>query len=384
MEVKAPQWFQSSIIYQIFIDRFSGNIAGRNRPDFMGGTIKGVIDHLDYLCNLGINTIWISPFYKTEDYHGYHITNFFEVDEHFGSNEDIARLIAKAHSLGLKIITDFVPNHCSKFHPFFIDATSNSNSKYKNWFFFEKWPEQYLCFMTYKSLPKLNLSNEATYQHILEAALYWLSLGFDGYRLDHAMGPTHKFWKNFYADVKIKYPNSVLIGEVWGQGFSPKLFKTIGIKNKTVRRISGLTQESLQHEYIGVLDAILDFKLQTEICKAVKKGPGFSKNKSILRHVKHHLDKYPDDYLVTFLDNHDMNRFMIECNNDFSLLTEALEFLIKLKRPLVIYYGTEYGMTQKKPFGPEPHTDLLARAPFNWKKYSKRRVDKVRRLLKNN
>ncbi|MBN2164720.1 MAG: hypothetical protein JW717_00420 [Marinilabiliaceae bacterium] len=381
MEVKAPNWFQKAKIYHILVDRFSGSITGKNRPQFMGGTIKGIIEKLDYLSNLGINTLWLSPFFRTTAYHGYHITDFYKTDDRFGTIDDIKTLITESHKLNLKIITDFVPNHCSSHHPFFVDAQSNIDSQYFSWFYFKQWPSNYLCFMDYKSLPKLNLNNNATYKHITEAAKYWLSLGFDGFRLDHAIGPDHKFWQLFYHDIKKSYPNTVLIGEVWGQGFSPRLFNTIGIKNKSIRRITGLTQDSLQHEYIGVLDAVFDFKLQYYINHEVKKGSGFTKNKHFIKTVQNHLSKYPNSYPVLFLDNHDMNRFMLSCNNNFDLLLETLEFILSLNKPIVIYYGTEYGVTQSRPFGSEPHSDLLARAPFKWQKISKQKIDKVRNII---
>ena len=383
MIVKAPDWFHKAKIYHIFIDRFAGDISGKNRPEFMGGTIKGIIEHLEYIKNLGFNTIWLSPFYKGVAYHGYHITDFYSVDEHFGNIEDIKQLVSVAHSENIKVIADFIPNHCSRHHPYFEEAKNDQNSQYYNWFYFKHWPDDYLCFMYFRSLPKLNLNNKDTYQYVANAAKYWLSTGIDGFRLDHAIGPSHKFWDIFYNDIKFEYPETVLIGEVWGQGFSPKLFKTIGINHKTIRRVTGVTQESLQHEYVGVLDGVLDFKLNDIMIQGVKKGKGFSKDKHFRHQVDHHIKKYPNDYLVTFLDNHDVNRFMLHCNDDFDLVREAIDFLLSTNRPYAMYYGTEIGMTQKSYFNNESHSDLLARAPFNWKRYNKTRVEQVRKILNN-
>lgn len=132
-------WFKDSIIYQILIDRFAGfnSVNNWDKPQFLGGNIKGITEKLPYLKELGINTIWISPFYKCSEYHGYHITDFFEVEPRFGSMKDLQELIESSHKINIKIIADFVANHCSNIHPFFIDAQNNKNSKYRNWFYFK-------------------------------------------------------------------------------------------------------------------------------------------------------------------------------------------------------------------------------------------------------
>jgi glycosidase len=120
-------WFKNAIIYHILIDRFAGFASTENwdKPTFLGGNIKGIIEKLPYLQNLDINTLWISPFYKTNTYHGYHITDFYQVDSHYGTAEDIKKLIKAIHKYDMRIIADFVPNHCSGKHPFFQDAQRN-------------------------------------------------------------------------------------------------------------------------------------------------------------------------------------------------------------------------------------------------------------------
>ena len=140
-------WFNKAVIYHIFIDRFNGCKTNINTLDFLGGNLKGVISKLDYIQNLGINVMWLSPFYKTTHYHGYHITDFKSIDPRFGSKSELLELIYEAKKRGLRIIADFVPNHCSDQHPFFKDALKNKDSKYKDWFIFKKWPNKYLCFL---------------------------------------------------------------------------------------------------------------------------------------------------------------------------------------------------------------------------------------------
>ena len=92
-------WFKDSIIYQILIDRFAGFKKKENwdKPQFLGGNLRGITEKLPYLKELGINTIWITPFYKCSEYHGYHITDFFKVDQNFGTIDDLKELINSAH-----------------------------------------------------------------------------------------------------------------------------------------------------------------------------------------------------------------------------------------------------------------------------------------------
>jgi cyclomaltodextrinase len=206
-------WFHNAILYQVLIDRFAGVASqDRLRPEFLGGNLRAIAAKLPYLEELGINTLWLSPFCKTSAYHGYHVTDFLTVEPRFGTLEDLRALIACAHGTGMRIIADFVPNHCSHKHPFFQEARKDRQSRYFNWFIFPKWPDDYLCFLDVQELPKLNLDYPETRDHIVGAARYWLSLGLDGFRLDHVIGPKHAFWRYFRGEIKKDYPAAVLIG----------------------------------------------------------------------------------------------------------------------------------------------------------------------------
>jgi len=269
-------WFKDAIIYQIFIDRFVGcKSEGWNKPVFLGGNIKGIIEKLSYIKELGINTLWISPFYKTSAYHGYHITDFFKIDPHFGTVDDIKKLIREVHMLRMQIITDFVPNHCSWKHPYFLDAQKNKNSKYYNWFYFKRWPNDYLCFLNFKELPKINLDYAPARDYITKAAKYWLSLGFDGFRLDHVIGPTHQFWEQFKKEIKKDYPNAVLIGEAWMKGIKFNELKTINVRRKLVKWLFGACPDALLKEYVGELDGVLDFRFQDLMKKFIARKSFF-------------------------------------------------------------------------------------------------------------
>jgi len=375
-------WFKEAIIYQIFIDRFAGCKSNQwNKPIFLGGNIKGIVEKLHYLQELGINTLWISPFYKTSAYHGYHVTDFFKVDKHFGTLNDIKKLVKEVRKRGMHIIADFVPNHCSSKHPYFVEAQKNKNSKYFNWFYFKKWPDDYLCFLSVKELPKINLDFAPAREHIMHAAKYWLNIGFDGLRLDHVLGPKHDFWIGLKREIKKDFPNAVLIGEAWMYGIKVNELKTINVRRKILKWLLGASSDSLLKEYIGELDGVLDFKFN-ELIKNFAKN-NLSKQK-LLKKLKYHFSKYSSDYfLVTFLDNHDMNRFLFECGNDKEKLKDAAKLQFSIKQPLIIYYGAEIGMTQQKSITHfAKHGDLQARQPMQWKQQDRELFEFYKNLIK--
>ena len=362
-------WFQNAIIYHLLIDRFAGVAsADRLQPEFLGGNLRAIAERLPYLEDLGINTLWISPFCKTSAYHGYHVTDFLTVEPRFGTLDDLRSLISSAHSSGIRVIADFVPNHCSRRHPFFQEARKDRQSRYANWFLFDKWPDEYRCFLDVKELPKLNLDHPETRDHIVGAARYWLSLGLDGFRLDHVIGPKHAFWKEFRREIKKDYPAAVLIGEAWLEGISWRHLRTLQISRKYLRWIFGVSQEAIQREYYGELDGVLDFGFRSLMCAHFAHGRGGAPGGTLPQLLRQRLATYPGDYfLPTFLDNHDTSRFLYECANDTEKLKAAARLQFSLEQPPIIYYGTEVGMTHELPVGSGAmHSDLQARQPMIW------------------
>ena len=231
----STDWFQNAIIYHVLIDRFAGLTSTEPLcPEFLGGTLRAITEKLPYLEELGIDTLWLSPFCKTSAYHGYHVTDFFEVEPRFGTRDDLRQLIGSGHTVGIRIIADFVPNHCGRSHPFFQEAIRDRRSRYFSWFSFTRWPDDYLCFLDVKELPKLNLNCPEAHDHVVKAAKHWLSLGLDGFRLDHVIGPSHDFWKFFRREIKRDYPATVLIGEAWLEGIDRRHLKTLHIDRKSV------------------------------------------------------------------------------------------------------------------------------------------------------
>lgn len=376
-------WFKDAVIYQVFLDRFAGFKENDwKKPVFLGGNIPALIEKLPYIKELGANTIWISPFYESSAYHGYHITDFFKVDPRFGSLDDLKDLIKKVHDADMRIIADFVPNHCSWKHPFFLDAQKNKDSEYFNWFYFRRWPKDYLCFLSFKELPKLNLEFAPARDHIIKAAKYWLGLGFDGFRLDHVVGPTHNFWMDFRKEIKEEFPRAVLIGEAWMHGVKFSELKTINVRRKHFKWLRGEGSDALLKEYAGELDGVLDFGF-CNLLKQFIAEKDVPQKRLLKRKIKNHFSRFPENYfLVTFLDNHDMDRFLFVSGNDKEKLKEAAKIQFSVSQPAIIYNGTEIGMSQEKSMEEfDSHGDLMAREPMKWAEQDKELLDFFKKLI---
>ena len=379
----STDWFQNAIVYHVLIDRFAGLTSTEPLcPEFLGGTLRAITGKLPYLEELGIDTLWLSPFCKTSAYHGYHVTDYFEVEPRFGTRDDLRRLIDGGHTAGIRIIADFVPNHCGRSHPFFQEAIRDRRSRYFSWFSFARWPDDYLCFLDVKELPKLNLNCPEARDHVVRAAKHWLSLGLDGFRLDHVIGPSHDFWKFFRREIKRDYPATVLIGEAWLEGIDRRHLKTLQIRNKYLRWIFGVSQEGIQREYCGELDGVLDFRFRDLVRTHITHGTG--EGPALVDILRRRLATYPKGYfLPTFLDNHDMNRILYECRNDRERLKAAARLQFSLDQPAIIYYGTEAGMTHEYPVAVgRPHSDLQARQPMHWNGQDKELFAFYRELIR--
>jgi glycosidase len=371
-------WIQTAVIYHIFIDRFAGYNVSKDwhKPEHMGGNIRGIIDKFDYIRSLGVNTIWISPFYQSLSFHGYDITDYLSIDEHFGTEDDLRELIDLAHQKDMKIIADFVPNHVSYKHPFFLDAQRNPDSRYRDWFIFEKWPDKYMPFVVYPTMVKLNLENPDAFAHLLEAGRKWLGFGLDGFRIDHVMGLKNHTVSELFGQLKKEFPGRAFIGEaaIFGGDGEPasstiniRGVKTLGIPHKYLvwfLRQFGLN--ILYRNYVGRLDGMLDFYFVHHMVKFAH-ATSEQERQRIAQKLKRHVDSYPEDFsMVLFLDNHDLTRYLFRCGGDTAKLLAAAELQFSLKGPKAIYYGTEVGLSQDAAFSDAPGHDIQARKPMPW------------------
>jgi cyclomaltodextrinase / maltogenic alpha-amylase / neopullulanase len=326
-EDPTPNWTQDAIVYQIFVDRFYPGkgkkwLSPQTPAGFYGGTLKGILDKLDYLCDLGVNVLWLTPIFPSPSHHGYDATDLFDIEPRLGTKRDLRILLDESHRRNMRILLDLVPNHVSNLHPTFQSALADKDSSYHNWYTFTNWPEKYCSFFDVPDLPQLNLRDPSTRQHMLDAVAFWLDFGVDGYRVDYAIGPAPDFWADFRKVTYQTRPDSWTFGEV-------------------------VEPPDAQLNFEGGLDGCLDFNLM----EAFRKTFAYSEwnAETFANFLTRHEAFFPEGFSrPSFLDNHDMNRFLWAAQGDLQRLRLAALCQFTLSGPPVIYYGTEVGLSQAR------------------------------------
>ena len=341
-----PDWSQGAVIYQIFVDRFydpSNDFPKvEAKPSLKcNGTLRGITQKLDFISGLGVNCLWLTPIFPSPSYHGYDATSFFEINPRLGTKDDFKELLNQAHTRGLRVLMDFVPNHWSHRHPSFIEATTDQNSQYVPWYTFEQWPKKYKTFFGVKQLPQINLRYGPARQHVLDSAKYWLDFGVDGFRVDYCIGPSPDFYADFRRVTRTSRPDSWTFGEAVDPPDSQLTFE-------------------------GGMDGALDFMM----LEALRQTFAFGRwdTTRFAEFLDRHESYFPTSFSrPSFLDNHDMNRFLWVARGDIRKLKLAALCQFTLIGAPVIYYGTEVGLSQ--------HDDVMqngraiheeARLPMVW------------------
>lgn len=253
---RAPTWLRDTVFYQVFPDRFAdgdpqsnvkdgeiqywgiasssrkwGEPPTRNsRPamvEFYGGDLKGVEDKLDYLDNLGVNAVYLNPIFTAFSNHRYDVIDYENVDPHLGGNQALVSLREALDRRGMRLILDIVPNHCGVMHPWFQSALADPNAPTAEYFTFLRHPEDYLCWLGVRGLPKLNYRSEKLRKVMYQApdSIFkrWLNPPYriDGWRLDVAnmlarQGPDQlgqEIGHGIRKAVKEDHPDAYLLGE---------------------------------------------------------------------------------------------------------------------------------------------------------------------------
>lgn len=372
-------WFDHIRIYHLLIDRFNGGWQAPPASEnaFCGGTLRGVIEKLDYIRDMGFTAIMLSPIYKTANYHGYHTLDMDEVDPHFGTWDDYQHLLDEAHAKGLRIICDFVPNHCWWQAPVFTQSLLTNGGKHRDWFFYRSEDsDDFVSFLGFGDLPKFDLTNPEVVRFMTEKAERLARMGVDAFRIDHALGQPFSFLQSLRQSLQAIRSDIIVFGEVWAFGIGKELagqlyFKTENRRNEFLAQESKpFSQDDLQADYVGTLDGVLDFAFRDILLEEIRAGRGIKENQTLRSKITNHFAKYPEDFqLVLFLDNHDTDRFLFDCHDDEHLLQEALDLTKELQRPFSFLYGTEQLMTIKSTiFNAEPYADLRVRCCMDWRK----------------
>lgn len=367
---KIPGWVKDVIFYQIFPERFFNGDKNNDpenmdrwgskptRENFMGGDLKGIVEKLPYLKELGVNALYLTPIFEAPSNHKYDTIDYFKIDPHFGSLEDFKTFVYQCHSNGIRVILDGVFNHCGYFSKQFQDVLCNSeNSKYKDWFYIESFPlntEQlnYECVGYYKWMPKLRMSNPEVRNFVLKIAEYWLKeADIDGWRLDVADEIDFTFWQEFRNLVKSINPECFILAETWKE-------------NRDMLR--GDQMDSIMN-YI-FRDAVVDFFAKQCIC-SLEFDARINKLLGVYSTPVHYS-------LFNLIGSHDTARFLTLANGDTRKLKAAAAFQLCFPGVPVIYYGDEIGL--------DGENDPDCRKAMEWdvKKQNKTLLEWYKKLIK--
>jgi hypothetical protein len=319
-----PGWSRDAVVYQIFVDRFAnehGILAMPERDhDWAGGNLDGVTAHLGWIEELGIDCLWLTPIFTCHSYHGYDTVDMKSVDKRFGGDEALRRLVTAAHDRGIRVLLDFVPNHISHDHPWFRDAAGGGPKR--DWFFIED-DGSYQMFFSSHTMPKVNLDHPEARAAMLEVARYWIEeFGIDGYRIDHALGPSESFFAALTSHVENIDPDVWMFGEVTATAH-------------------------LSRRYGGILDGVTDFPFAYGLRELLSGRLAPEAFAEIERESAAVLS--PDEFSwVRFFDNHDMARAIHGWQGSEETLERALDILLSLPGVPSIFYGTEQALSHQR------------------------------------
>lgn len=355
-------WWNDAVFYEIFVRSFF-DTDGDGIGDF-----NGLIEKLDYLNDgdpetdddLGITGIWLMPIHPSPSYHGYDVTDYKGVNSQFGTMNQFKTFVEEAQSRGIRVIIDFVLNHSSSQHPWFINSRNNvpgyrdyyrwrtSHPGYNGPWGQPVWHQHSSGFyygLFWGGMPDINFDHDPVKDKLFEAAQFWLNdVGVDGFRLDAVtyifedgsqlehVEETFHFWEEFNTMVKQQNPEAVTVGEAWTN-----------------------TEQILPYVTNNRLNFAFEFDLSYSILNAVRSG----NTTQLYAQMQKVYNSYNYLQYATFLTNHDQNRVMNELNDDWEKAKTAASIYLTLPGVPFVYYGEEIGMTGAKP-------DPQIRTPMQW------------------
>ncbi len=339
LALSPPEWVKDAVFYAIFPDRFRNGDPGNDPPgtrpwgappdreSTFGGDLWGIIQALDYLQDLGVTALYLTPIFTAPSNHKYDVVDYYNVDPHFGGNEALAELVGELHRRGMRLILDGVFNHCGEAHPFFWDVLRRGRSSpYWDWFTIrgdrvvqEPYPN-YTCWAGVRSLPEWNHANPAVREYLLSVASYWIrEYGIDGWRLDAVEHMPPDFVREIRVAVKGANPEAYVLGEV--MGYAAAWFKH------------------------GALDGAMNYRLWEALVYFIARdswdAPQF------VAHLKGLWGSYPQgnafaSYNLT--GSHDKPRIMTLCGGDRRKVALVVATIFALPGAPAVYYGDEIGL----------------------------------------
>ena len=347
-----PDWVANTVWYQIFPERFAngnpeispeGALAWDSsiKPktsDFFGGDLQGIIDHLDYLQDLGITGLYLCPIFESPSNHKYNTTDYFKIDRHFGDKETFRKLVDQAHQRGMKIMLDAVFNHIGDQSPQWQAVLKHGeDSAYKDWFHVQEFPVTkdkldnprnlpYHTFAFESYMPKLNTANPQVRDYLLSVATYWIEeFDIDAWRLDVANEVDHQFWRDFQKAVLAKKPDLYILGEVW---------------HTSQPWLNG-------DEFHAVMNYPLSDSIKDYFLRGVKNPYQFIDE---INSQSMYYRQQISEVMFNLLDSHDTERILATAKGDSQLVKSALACLFLQRGTPCFYYGTELELDG----GPDP------------------------------
>lgn len=374
----------TDVIYLITPDRYAnGNPDNDEFPDMSdklnrvdkygrhGGDIRGVIDNLEYIHYMGFTSVWLNPVLENDmprfSYHGYAATDLYKVDKRFGSNNEYLELVEKARGKGVKVIMDMVMNHVGSEHWFVKDppmddwlnyqsdyqTTNHKRQTVQDIHASEYDKERFSDGWFVREMPDLNQRNPLMADYLIQNSIWWIEYtGIAGIRMDTYSYPDKDFMSDWTCAVMREYPNFYIVGEEWS--LNPAI-------------VSYWQKDKVNPDgYSSCLPGLMDFPLQNALREGIsaereKWNTGLIKMYEALANDFVYADP---DKLVIFPDNHDMDRFFTQVNNDIDLFKMGLVFMATMRGIPQIYYGTEIAMDNDG--YPEDHGVIRTDFPGGW------------------
>ena len=332
--------------YPVAEDRTNPN--GRH-----GGDMRGIRNHLDYIDSLGVTAIWVCPVLENDmpggSYHGYATTDYYNIDPRFGSNAEYKALISDAHDRGLKVVMDMIFNHAGANHHWMKDAPSadwfnhpegDKQTNFRLTTVHDPYVSDYDKDMTVnawfvKEMPDLNQRNPHLMKYLTQNSIWWIeSAKIDGIRMDTYPYADMQAMSKWAADVLREYPNFNIVGECWYANEAGSAFWQSGNRLNPVD-----THLPSVMDFFYILNGRKAFSDDTNPWEGLNK---------IYDHLSNDFLFPNPQKILTFLDNHDTDRFLAEMPDSLGRWKQAQAFLLTSRGIPQIYYGTELLMNGSK------------------------------------
>ncbi|MCM1038692.1 MAG: glycoside hydrolase family 13 protein [Ruminococcus sp.] len=339
-----PAWVNETIWYQIYPERFCngdpsinppGTLPWRNKgsvsnQEFFGGDLAGIIKKLDYIKDLGVSGLYLTPVNEAPTSHKYDTTDYKKIDPHFGSEETMKTLVKEAHERGIRIMLDGVFNHTGRdFAPWLDVKEKGPQSEYWDWFMVNEWPfreeggcaraGQYYTFAFYDSMPKLNTNHPQVREYLLEVCENWVKeYDVDGIRLDVANEISHRFCKELRIRLKAIKPDIYILGEIW---------------HDAMPWLRGDEFDAVMNYPLG--ESIKDFWIDKSL---TNEDFEYTINRCYTNYMQQ-----TNDVLFNLLDSHDTKRLRSDVRN-LDEYFQQLAVLFTMPGSPCIFYGTEIAM----------------------------------------